>query len=164
MGATWQPWFPAPAGGVIDACVFSPGSDASFYAIGDLVPFLASLYVPGAFRSTRDGGASWQDHASVQGVGSVHGIAFDPSNLDIVYAVSGPSVGGVILRSSDGGASWKKLPLPSPLAGRVTAMLVNPGNSSRASPARCPRSTSTSRRTRARPGPRSTAGRLTSAR
>jgi photosystem II stability/assembly factor-like uncharacterized protein len=62
-GVTWQSLASATTfNQLVDSYVFFPDSDAKIFAIGELVPLLTIGYSPGAFASTRDGGANWQDH------------------------------------------------------------------------------------------------------
>lgn len=93
----------------------------------------------GVYR-TRDGGATW-DHVLFlnDGTGAVT-LSMSPDNPDEVYAgmsrierkpwtmISGGAEGGVY-RTSDGGASWKKLGggLPTGLVGKV-GVTVSPAN------------------------------------
>ncbi|HXY68553.1 MAG TPA: hypothetical protein VEH62_03825, partial [Gemmatimonadales bacterium] len=109
------------------------------------VAAIGSLYGPseerGVYRS-RDGGRSWQKVLyKDESVGAVE-VVVDPSNARVVYAglwntrrppwfVYAPSngPGGGIYKSTDGGASWKRLTagLPPEGIGR-TGIAVAPSN------------------------------------
>ena len=90
--------------------------------------FIGSTH--GIFRSV-DGGANW---ALVHGGGAdytTHTIAIDPSNPNVVYAANGVSARngvswsrGEMLRSVDGGVTWKALGAGGPL-GRAAAKGAN---------------------------------------
>jgi photosystem II stability/assembly factor-like uncharacterized protein len=131
-GATWQSLNPIlpTAFGLSDSFIFSPASDATVYAIGELVPLSIIGYTPGAlFRST-DSGVSWQDLRPPQVLQNFSSLAIDPSEPNIVYAGSGPEGGPVqIRRSTDAGDHWTVLPLPAIPGDKVAAILVNPNNS-----------------------------------
>ncbi|MBI4301806.1 MAG: hypothetical protein HY664_04290 [Chloroflexi bacterium] len=78
------------------------------------------------FRSL-DGGASWQVTyiiTSVMGIGDMTAIAVHPTANNVVYAANSVYHGGVVVRSDDGGLSWRPLaPVPMPLAFPVSLAL-----------------------------------------
>jgi photosystem II stability/assembly factor-like uncharacterized protein len=130
-GVTWQPLASATTTlKLVDSYVFFPDSDAKIFAIGELVPLLTIGYSPGAFASTQDGGANWQDRTAALQIPSIHVLTVDPSQPNIVYAGSGVDYfPPAILRSADGGDHWSALPLPPIAVSRATGILVNPNNS-----------------------------------
>jgi photosystem II stability/assembly factor-like uncharacterized protein len=93
------------------------------------------LWAPGGDRGlfkTTDGGKSWKPILEISENTGISDIAFDPGNPDIIYAASyqrrrhvgilvagGPESG--IYKSSDAGATWKKLTsgLPGGSVGRI---------------------------------------------
>jgi photosystem II stability/assembly factor-like uncharacterized protein len=95
----------------------------------------------GLYRSS-DGGASWERILEIDENTGITDIEFNPANPDIIYAAAyqrrrhvwglmagGP--GGGIYKSSDGGASWKKLGtgLPAGDVGKIglAVSAANPG-------------------------------------
>jgi photosystem II stability/assembly factor-like uncharacterized protein len=130
-GVTWQPLASVTTfNQLVDSYVFFPDSDAKIFASGELVPLLILGYSPGAFASTRDGGANWQDHTPALQIPSVHVLTVDPLQPNVVYAGSGVEYfPPAILRSTDGGDHWSALPLPPIAVSRATGILVNPNNS-----------------------------------
>lgn len=79
--------------------------------------------VSGVVMTTRDGGASWIEHAlprleSVNGERVVRALAVDPTDPDVLYVVVQGSEHDRLLRSSDAGASFElvmrleALPMP----------------------------------------------------
>jgi uncharacterized protein (TIGR03437 family) len=93
----------------------------------------------GGIWKTTDGGANWgplADDAPSLVIGS---LALDPSNPDVIYAGTGEAnacetcyAGAGILKSTDGGATWRQLPGPFIDAlgrgARVAALAVHPSN------------------------------------
>ncbi|HLK89982.1 MAG TPA: carbohydrate-binding protein [Polyangia bacterium] len=120
-------------GGFVSGIVFSPAQNGLVYARTD---------VGGFYRST-DGGAHWtpltdQYPASLGSYLGGESIAPDPTDASIVYAAAGmyESAGatGVILRSTDQGASWTVNAINLPMGGNDTGrgmgerLAVDPNN------------------------------------
>jgi hypothetical protein len=120
-------------GGFVSGIVFSPAQNGLVYARTD---------VGGFYRST-DGGAHWtpltdQYPASQSGYLGGESIAPDPTDANIVYAAAGmyESAGatGVILRSTNQGASWTVNAINLPMGGNDTGrgmgerLAVDPNN------------------------------------
>ncbi|HVV52631.1 MAG TPA: hypothetical protein VHO06_23415, partial [Polyangia bacterium] len=143
-GATGSGGDPAPTGpytwknvaigggGFVSGIVFSPAQSGLVYARTD---------VGGFYRST-DGGAHWtpltdQYPASQGNYLGGESIAPDPTDARIVYAAAGmyeTSGNGVILRSTDQGASWTVNTIGVPMGGNDTGrgmgerLAVDPDN------------------------------------
>ncbi len=119
-------------GGFVSGIVFSPAQNGLAYARTD---------VGGFYRST-DGGAHWtpltdQYPASQSGYLGGESIAPDPTDASIVYAAAGmyeTAGNGVILRSTNQGASWTANPIAVPMGGNDTGrgmgerLAVDPNN------------------------------------
>lgn len=80
----------------------------------------------GGVWKTTDGGQTWRPLTDNQPSLAIGALALDPTNPDIVYAATGegnfsPIVqyGAGLLKSTDGGATWR--PLPGPFAGPFSA-------------------------------------------
>lgn len=93
-------WVPAtPAGGAVGALVQAPSAPTILYA---------GTTAAGVFRS-EDGGRSWVSRAGALPARdlAIAGLAVDPADPDVVYAVPAPHTGSdALLRSGDGGRSW----------------------------------------------------------
>jgi photosystem II stability/assembly factor-like uncharacterized protein len=119
-------------GGFVSGIVFSPAQQGLVYARTD---------VGGFYRST-DGGAHWtpltdQYPASASNYLGGESIAPDPTDANIVYAAGGmyeTAGNGVILRSTNQGASWTVNPIAVPMGGNDTGrgmgerLAVDPNN------------------------------------
>ncbi len=90
----------------------------------------------GGIWKTRDGGASWTALSDDQPSLSIGAIALDPNDPNIVYVGTGEDnwagdsyYGAGILKSSDGGATWKNI-LASFLRARIGALAIKPDQTS----------------------------------
>ncbi len=136
-GATWKFMGLADAG-QISQIVINPANPEIVY-----VGVLGHVWGPNADRGvfrTLDGGKTWQKTLYVDDKTGVSDLVMDPSNPMVLFAGmwqfvrypwmldSGGSQSG-IYRSTDGGATWKKLSegLPKPPIGRI-GLAVAPSN------------------------------------
>lgn len=65
----------------------------------------------GVVLSTRDGGASWARHSQGSEVDHIYGIAW--LRGDTALSIGGRSHGGFLALTTDAGATWTDLPLPT---------------------------------------------------
>lgn len=86
---------------------------------GDPPTLYAASMRAGLLRSA-DGGQSWSATSGL-GADAVLGVAVDPAARQTVYA----GTEGGLAKTTDGGASWRKLPLPGQ---NVVAVAVSPAN------------------------------------
>lgn len=125
-GAVWKSldggahWFSASAGlSSFDttALAVAPGGSGRVWA-----------GTPGGIYQTDDGGASWRRVWSVPGRPDgaldhwILSLAADPTDPEVAWA---GTWSGVVLRTTDGGASWVEIPLQS---GAVNDIAVDPLN------------------------------------
>ena len=136
-GATWR-YLGLPESGAIGKLVVHPTNPDVVYVAALGHPFGRNKE-RGVYR-TRDGGATWEHVLFVNdGTGAVT-LSMSPDNPDEIYAglsrierkpwtmISGGPDGGVY-RTTDGGASWRKLAggLPTGNVGKV-GVTVSPAN------------------------------------
>ncbi|MFC3712915.1 hypothetical protein ACFOMD_10055 [Sphingoaurantiacus capsulatus] len=139
-GATWR-YLGLPESGAIGKLLVHPTNPDIVYVTALGRPFGRNPE-RGVYR-TRDGGATWEQVLFLNdGTGAVT-LSMSPDNPDEIYAgmsrierkpwtmISGSPEGGVY-RTTDGGASWKKLAggLPTGLVGKV-GVTVSPANPKR---------------------------------
>jgi photosystem II stability/assembly factor-like uncharacterized protein len=92
----------------------------------------------GGVWKTTDGGQTWTPLTDSQPSLEIGALALDPSNPDVVYAGTSLSNGSFasegkgILKSTDGGATWRQLPGPLPsgpgLVAVVYSLAVSPSD------------------------------------
>jgi photosystem II stability/assembly factor-like uncharacterized protein len=96
---------------LIEALAIAPSLTTTLYA--------GSLGV-GVLKSI-DGGMSWvRVNNGLPGLGSP--LAIDPTNADVVYAVSGRGV----VKTTNGGGQWRRLPISFPAGAYVEAFAIDP--------------------------------------
>jgi photosystem II stability/assembly factor-like uncharacterized protein len=103
-------WHPARNGlgggpsnsGLVGSVALDPRDPRTLYA-GTFVP-------AGVYKSTNAGGR-WKLAGPLPRPGYVLALAVDPQNPQIVYAGTTRSGGGEAYKSTDGGRSWRQLPL-----------------------------------------------------
>src|SRR5260370_42518050 len=87
----------------------------------------------GGLWESNDRGGTWKPLTDNQGTTSMGAIAYAPSEPKIVYAGTGEgdngSVRGVgLLRSDNGGSSWKQVPTNDLVGYAIYDIAVDPGN------------------------------------
>ena len=110
--ATWEPLGPGNFGGRTRALLVHPENPAVLYAAG----------VSGGVWKTEDGGGSWRPLSDLLPNIAVNTMAMDPRDPDVIYAGTGEGYfredvrgtalalrGAGILKTTDGGATWKRL-------------------------------------------------------
>ncbi|HEX5880977.1 MAG TPA: hypothetical protein VF468_22070 [Actinomycetota bacterium] len=113
-----------PVTGRVAAVAVDPGDPRHLLAGGG-----------GAWES-RDGGQTWTPRADDQPTTAVGALAFAPGDPAIAYAGTGQgealaALGVGLLRSDDGGASWRALVSRELLGTGVHDLLVDPGDAGR---------------------------------
>jgi uncharacterized protein (TIGR03437 family) len=114
--------------GRIAALAVDPTNADTAYAGGAL----------GGVWKTTDGGKTWKALTDSQASLAIGSLAIDPQNHDTIYAGTGEAnnsgdsyYGAGILKSTDGGGTWKNIPGPfvQPTAQHIGALAVSPGSS-----------------------------------
>jgi len=131
-GSTWEPWGPAPIGGVeytgrVAALAVSPTDPDQYYVGG----------ADGGVWRTNDGGSTWIVLTDEMPTSAVGALALDPNDEDTIYVGTGEAnfayhsrFGLGIYKSTDGGDSWQHL-AEADFGGRcISRILVDPSNSS----------------------------------
>lgn len=101
------------SGSVGDIAVAASDPNVIFVGMGEhAVRGVMTTYGDGVYKSI-DGGKSWK-HVGLEKTRHISDVVIHPSNPDIVYvaaqgALHGPSEERGIYKSTDGGASWKKV-------------------------------------------------------
>jgi hypothetical protein len=90
----------------------------------------------GGIWESRDGGQTWTPRADVQPTTTVGALAFAPGDPAVAYAGTGQgealaALGVGLLRSDDGGATWRALVARELLGAGVHDLLVDPGDAGR---------------------------------
>jgi photosystem II stability/assembly factor-like uncharacterized protein len=117
-----------PAHPLVDAITFDPGDSKTIYLSTESGPLFASTI---RILETSDGGAHWR---ALAGRGlpkgqAVAALAVEPAQSGVLYA----GIRGrfdehpipTLYKSTNGGASWHRIPSPSPVAG-IYALAVDP--------------------------------------
>ncbi len=130
--STWEPWGPAPIGGVeytgrVAALAVSP-TDPDRYFVGS---------ADGGVWRTTDGGSTWTVLTDEMPTSAIGALALDPNDENTIYVGTGEAnfayhsrFGLGIYKSTDGGDSWQHL-AESDFGGRcISRILVDPSNSS----------------------------------
>ncbi|RMH23138.1 MAG: hypothetical protein D6696_01535 [Acidobacteria bacterium] len=110
---TWEPLGPGNVGGRTRALVIDPSDPRVMYAAG----------VSGGVWKSTDGGRRWRPQSDLLPILSVSALAMDPSDPQVLYAGTGegffrevvrgtalPLRGAGILKTTDGGDRWQRLP------------------------------------------------------
>ena len=84
----------------------------------------AGTIMSGMFAS-RDGGERWTRFGSFPGR-QVCGLALDPSDADVLYAVVGCAGGGGAFRTTDAGVHWNRLNVGVVGNGPLQTLVVDP--------------------------------------
>jgi photosystem II stability/assembly factor-like uncharacterized protein len=115
-GRTWHAR--GRLGGYLEALAVEPGGRGAVYAA---VADSGTSTAHGLYESTDDG-RTWQRVTNAE----VTTVALDPRNRETVYAATS---NGVVIRSTDGGATWRGGPRLGTVATRgigVTALAIDP--------------------------------------
>jgi photosystem II stability/assembly factor-like uncharacterized protein len=121
--------------GTASGRIFKRASDGTWSQIGTGLPGTAILDLavnpqhgqqayagvegkPAIYR-TEDGGQSWQPASGNSLFGSVHAVAFDPQNPQVLYG----AMNTVLVKTQDGGQRWEKL-LAAPA--QFSAIAIDP--------------------------------------
>ena len=112
-GRVWEPVFDAEKIASIGAIAVAP-SDTNVIYVGSGEPDMRSdiSYGNGMYKSA-DGGKTWK-HIGLQDTRQIGDILVDPHDANLVYVAAmghsyGPNAERGVFRSSDGGATWKKI-------------------------------------------------------
>ncbi len=110
---TWEPLGPGNIGGRTRAVLIDPTNPSVMYAAG----------VSGGVWKTTNGGGRWRPLTDLLPTIGVSAMAMDPGNSQVIYAGTGegffrevvretalPLRGDGILKTTDGGATWQRLP------------------------------------------------------
>jgi uncharacterized repeat protein (TIGR01451 family) len=111
-GDTWTPGATAglPAGALATAMTFSASSPLTVYAAFESAG--GTCCTQHGVHKSVDGGASWTAaNAGFIASDEIRQILVDPANADIVYAAA--NIGG-LLKTTNGGTSWTRLPAGGP--------------------------------------------------
>lgn len=109
-------------GGVgIDSMAHSPTTP------GTLLVGLWTAVDGNCLQRSLDGGATWQPLGGAAMTSrNIHGLAYAPSDAQVVYAATNLGSSGAVLRSTDGGASWTSVSTGLPATARFGAIAVHP--------------------------------------
>jgi hypothetical protein len=129
---SWQPLGPGNVGGRTRALLINPNDPNTIYAGS----------VGGGVWKTTDGGASWNPLTDLLPSIGIGTMAMDPQDPNTLYAgtgeyytgnATGNSIRGLgIFKSTDGGATWAQLAIPTPTAFYyVNKIVVSPNDSRR---------------------------------
>ena len=113
-----------PVAGRVAAVAVDPGDPRHLLAGG------------GGVWESRDGGQTWTPRADDQPTAAVGALAFAPGDPAVAYAGTGQgealaALGVGLLRSGDGGATWRALVARELLGAGVHDLLVDPGDAGR---------------------------------
>lgn len=112
-GATWQPMSDGLESAPVGAIAIAPSDPKTLYVgMGHPEPRYDIAAGDGMYKST-DGGAHWQ-HAGLQTTRHIGQILIDPHDANTVLVAAlghifGPSPDRGVFRTTDGGATWKKV-------------------------------------------------------
>lgn len=112
-GRTWKPIFDAEPVGSIGAIAVAPSNaDVVYVGTGEADMRSQISFGNGMYKST-DSGKTWA-HIGLENTRQVGRVMVDPRNPDIVFVAALGHVYGAnpdrgVFRSTDGGASWKKV-------------------------------------------------------
>lgn len=116
---------PQPAAGRVTAIAVDP-TNSTHWLIGTAM---------GGVWETHNGGINWTPKTDDQASLAIGAIAFAPSNPFIIYAGTGePNGGGDVyggaglLKSTDGGATWRLLAANKFAGGSFSSIIVDPSN------------------------------------
>jgi len=124
QGVTWDTLLR----GFSIASIVIPSSSLDTIFVGTSIP---NYSIPGILRST-DAGKRWSwshDGIHVDPETGVRSIAFEPSSPHIMYATTGGFYGGLMYKSTNGGATWQELSTPGD--GSYGPILLLPGGAGR---------------------------------
>jgi photosystem II stability/assembly factor-like uncharacterized protein len=112
-GRVWKPVFDAEKIASIGAIAVAP-SDTNVVYVGSGEPDMRSdiSYGNGMYKSV-DGGKTWK-HIGLEDTRQIADILVDPHDANLVYVAAlghsyGPNAERGVFRSTDGGATWKKI-------------------------------------------------------
>ncbi len=112
-GRTWTPVFDSQPVGSIGAIGVSPSNPSVVYVgTGEADMRSQISYGDGVYKST-DAGRTWK-HLGLDDTRQIGRVVVDPRNPDIVFVAAlghayGPNAERGVFRSTDGGATWKKV-------------------------------------------------------
>jgi photosystem II stability/assembly factor-like uncharacterized protein len=112
-GRTWQPIFDEMPIASIGAIAVAPSDPSILYVGSGEADMRSDIgYGNGMYKST-DGGKSWK-HIGLQDTHQIGRVQVNPANPDVVFVAAlghayGPNEERGLFRTTDGGASWKKI-------------------------------------------------------
>ena len=159
-GESWFPTTDGYFGGTIGAIAVAPSNPDIVYVGGGEYAIRGNMsYGDGVWKST-DGGKTWND-VGLDDTRQIEKVIVDPTNPDIVYVgafghVFGPNAQRGVFKTTDGGATWKKILLPQRLHRRRRTWSWIPPTPTPSTPASGRRTGCRGRSRRADRGARST--------
>ncbi len=130
-GVHWQPIFDHQPVSSIGALAVAP-SDPNVVWAGTGETFLrANVSIGNGVYKSTDAGKSWR-HMGLEASGRIGRLIVHPSNADVVFAAAlghcyGPQSERGVYRTTDGGASWKRVLFTGENAG-ASDLVMDPGN------------------------------------
>ncbi len=130
-GLSWKAIFEKEATASIGAIALAP-SDPSVVWVGTGEANIRNDALPGrGLYVSGDGGQSWK-RAGLEHAGQISNIVVDPTNPDVVWVSVfghewGPNPDRGVFRTTDGGATWKKVLFVDDKTGAID-LVMEPGN------------------------------------
>ena len=130
-GLTWKAIFTKEATASIGALALAP-SNPSVVWVGTGEANIRNDALPGrGVYVSGDAGQTWK-RAGLENAGQISGIVVDPTNPDVVWVSVfghewGPNADRGVFRTTDGGATWKKVLFVDDRTGAID-LVMEPGN------------------------------------